>query len=168
MAMSSSAVLTCDASQSGYGAHLTFGSDRKFCSGMWSSFERAKSSSFRELMAIFLALKSFQSFIMGKKVKIFSDNQNVVRIVHNGSSVAHLQQIAVDIFSFCLTNSVSFQTQWIPRAENELADYLSRIVDPDDWMLSPDLFKLIANMWDPFDVDRMACSYNSHLPRFNS
>ena len=106
MAMSSSAVLTCDASQSGYGAHLTFGSDRKFCSGMWSSFERAKSSSFRELMAIFLALKSFQSFIMGKKVKIFSDNQNVVRIVHSGSSVAHLQQIAVDIFSFCLTNSV--------------------------------------------------------------
>ena len=166
--LSSSAVLTCDASQSGYGAHITFGSDRKFCSGMWSSFERAKSSSFRELMVIFLALKSFQSFIMGKKVKIFSDNQNVVRIVHNGSSVAHLQQIAVDIFSFCLTNSVSFQTQWIPRAENELADYLSRIVDPDDWMLSPDLFKLIANMWGPFDVDRMACSYNSHLPRFNS
>jgi len=109
-------------------------------------------------MAISLALKSFQSFIMGKKVKIFSDNQNVVRIVHNGSSVAHLQQIAVDIFSFCLTNSVSFQTQWIPRAENELADYLRRIVDPDDWMLSPDLFKLIANMWGPFDVDRMACS----------
>ena len=43
--LSFSAVLTCDASQSGYGAHLTFGSDRKFCSGMWSSFERAKSSS---------------------------------------------------------------------------------------------------------------------------
>ena len=63
---------------------------------------------------------------------------------------------------------MSFQTQWIPRAENELADYLSRVVDPDDWMLSPDLFKLIANMWGPFDVNRMACSYNSHLPRFIS
>ena len=63
---------------------------------------------------------------------------------------------------------MSFQTQWIPRAENELANYLSRIVDPDDWMLSPDLFKLIANMWGPFDVDRISCSYNSHLPRFNS
>ena len=57
MAMSSSAVLTCDASQSGYGAQLTFGSDRKFCSGMWSSFERGKSSSFRELTAIFLVKK---------------------------------------------------------------------------------------------------------------
>ena len=103
---------------------------------MWSLFERAKSSSFRELMAIFVALKSFQSLIMGKKVKIFSDNQNVVRIVHNGSIVAHLQQIAVDIFSFCFTNSVSLKTQWILRAENELADYLSRLVDPEDWMLS--------------------------------
>ena len=42
---------------------------------------------------------------------------------------------------------MSFQTQWIPRAENELADYVSRIVDPDDWILSRDLFKLITNMW---------------------
>jgi hypothetical protein len=79
-----------------------------------------------------------------------------------------LQQIAVDIFSFCMTNCVSFQTQWIPRAENELADYLSCIVDPDDWMLSPDLFKSIADKLGPFDVDRMACHYNSQLPRFNS
>ena len=101
---------------------------------MWSSVERAKSSSFLELLAVYLALKSFQNFIIGKKVKIFSDNQNVVRIVRAGSSIIHLQQIAVDIFSFCRTNSMSFQAQWIPRGDNELADYLSRVVDPDDWM----------------------------------
>ena len=65
----------------------------------------------------------------------------------------HLQQIAVDIFSFCMTNSVSFQAQWIPRGDNELANYLSRIVDPDDWMLHPHLFKLITFKWGPFDVD---------------
>ena len=117
---------------------------------MWSSVDRAKSSSFRELLAVYLALKSFQNFIIGKKVKIFSDNQNVVRIVHAGSSIIHLQQIAVDIFSFCMTNSVSFQAQWIPRGDNELADYLSRIVDPDDWMLHPDLFKLITFKWGAF------------------
>ena len=82
------------------------------------------SSSYRELMAVLLVLKGFQSFIAEKEVTIFSDNQNVVRIVHNGSSVGHLQRIAVDIFSFCLSNNVSFQAQWIPRAENQLADYL--------------------------------------------
>lgn len=129
---------------------------------MWSSVERAKSSSFRELLAVYLALKSIQNFIIRRKVKIVSDNQNVVRIAHAGSRVTHLQHIAVDIFSFCMTNSVSFQAQWIPRADKELADYLSRIVDPDDWMLHPDLLNL-----GPFHVDRMACSYNTHLPRFS-
>jgi len=38
-------------------------------------------------MAVLLALKIF---IAEKKVTIFSDNQNVVRIVHNGSSVGYL------------------------------------------------------------------------------
>ena len=132
--LSFNVVLTCDASESGYGAHISFGGEQRFCSAMWSSVERAKSSSFHELMAAYLALKSFQNFISGKKVKIYADNQNVVHIVHAGSSIIHLQQIAVDIFSFCMTNSVSFQAHWIPRGANELADYLSRIVDPDDWM----------------------------------
>ena len=81
---------------------------------MWSSVERAKSSSFRQLLAVYLALKSFQNFIIVKKVKIFSDNKNIVRIVHAGSSIIHLQQIAVDIFSFCTTKSVSLQAHWIP------------------------------------------------------
>ena len=71
--LSSSVVLTCDASESGYGAHISFGGERRFCSGMWSFVERAKSSSFRELLAVDLALKSFQHFIIGKKVTIVSD-----------------------------------------------------------------------------------------------
>ena len=100
--LSSSVVLTCDASESGYGAHISFGGERRFCSGMWSFVERAKSSSFRELLAVDLALKSFQHFVIGKKVTIVSDNQNFVGIVHAGSSVTHLHQIAVDIFSFCM------------------------------------------------------------------
>ena len=101
--LSSSVVLTCDASESGYGAHISFGGEQRFCSRMWGSVERAKSFSFRELLAVYLALKSFQNFVMGKKVKIFSDNQYFVRIVHAESSVTHLQQIAVDTFSFSMT-----------------------------------------------------------------
>ena len=125
-------------------------------------------SSYRELMAVLFALKSVQSFIAEKKVTIFSDNQNVVRIAHNASSVGHLQRIDVDIFSLCMSNKVSFQAQWIPTAENKLADYLNRIVDPDDWLLSPKLFRLIVDKGGPFHVDRMASHHNSHLPRFNS
>ena len=142
--LSFNVVLTCNASESGYGAHISFGGEQRFRSGMWSSVEQAKSSSFCELMAVCLALKSFQNFFSGKKVKIFSDNQNIVRIVHAGSSIIHLQQIAVDIFSFCMTNSVSFQAQWIPRGANELADYVSCIVDPDDRMTAVTILICLA------------------------
>jgi len=147
---------------------LVFYNEQKFSSGMWNELQRCMSSSYQKLMAVLLALKSFQSFIAKKKVTIFSDNQNVVRIVHNGSSVCHLQHKAAYNFSFSVSNNVSFQAQWIPRAQNQLADYLSRIVDPDDWLLSPALFRLIVDKWDPFQVDRMASHHNSHLPRFNS
>ena len=57
---------------------------------------------------VYLALKSFQNFVIGKKVKIFSHNQNFVRIVHAGSSVTHLQQIAVKIFRFSMTKQRVF------------------------------------------------------------
>ena len=69
--LSSSAVLTCDASETGYGAHVVFYNERKFCSGMWNELQGCMSSSYRELMAVLLALKSFQSFIAEKKVTIF-------------------------------------------------------------------------------------------------
>ena len=35
--LSSSATLTCDASGSGYGAHLAIGHVRHFCSGVWNA-----------------------------------------------------------------------------------------------------------------------------------
>ena len=69
--LSSSAVLTCDASETGYGAHVVFYNERKFCSGMWNELQRCMSSSYWELMAVLLALKSFQSIIAEKKVAIF-------------------------------------------------------------------------------------------------
>ena len=98
--LSSSATLTCDASGSGYGAHLAIGHVRHFCSGVWNAFERVHSSTYRELMAVYLALKSFVNFLENAKVMIFSDNENVVRIIHCGSSVAPLQRVALDVFIF--------------------------------------------------------------------
>ena len=66
----SSAVLTCDASETGYGAHVVFfTTNGSFGSGMWNELQRCTSSSYRELMAVLLALKSFQNFIAQKKVR---------------------------------------------------------------------------------------------------
>ena len=44
-----------------------------------------------------------------------------------------LQGIALEIFSVCISKSIHLEMEWIPRAENGLADYYSRIEDYDDW-----------------------------------
>ena len=59
------------------------------------------------------------------------------------------------------------ETQWIPRAENKIADVLSKTIDLDDWQLSPELFAMLHRAWEPFTIDRFAASYNTQLPRFN-
>ena len=50
------------------------------------------------------------------------------RILMVGSSKPHLQQIAIDIFSACLSFDISLDWQWLPRKENARADLLSRFI----------------------------------------
>lgn len=60
------------------------------------------------------------------------------------------------------------EPEWIPRDQNRIADYLSRIVDFDDWGISSRTFQLIDARWGAQSVDRFANSSNAKLPRFNS
>ena len=55
------------------------------------------------------------------------------------------------------------EPEWIPRAENELADYFSRLIDFDDWMLHPAMFQILKNKWGAYTVDRFASRQNSQL-----
>ena len=50
----------------------------------------------------------------------------------------------------------------------ERADFLSRIVDYDDWYINPDVFAWLDLLWGPHTVDRFADYDNCQLPRFNS
>jgi len=88
-----------------------------------------------------LVLESFQNKLRNKRIRWFSDNQNVVRIVQCGSKQPHLQSEALSIFATCLKNNIRVEPEWIPRDENELVDYYSRIVDHDDYRLNPAIFQ---------------------------
>ena len=52
--------------------------------------------------------------------------------------------------------------------DNQVADYLSRIVDEDDWMVHPMIFHQLDELWGPHTVDRFANVNNRQLERFNS
>ena len=82
----------------------------------------------------------------------------------------HLQDIALDICKQCLNYNLSLDVEWIPRTENERADFINRIVDFDDWGtgISEDLFLYVDSLWGPHQIDWFANDDNHKLPVFYS
>ena len=130
-----------DASDFAFGGYLaTPGAEP--VGGMFSPADVDTSSTYRELKAVYYVLKSYASSLVHHRVKVFVDSMGACRILMVGSSKPHLQQIAVDIFSICLSFDISLDSQWLPREENARADLLSRFIDRDDWSLNPVVFSI--------------------------
>ncbi|XP_070536512.1 uncharacterized protein [Ptychodera flava] len=83
-----------DASAVGFGGYID-GECGTEMSGYWSTHESKKSSTWRELEAVYRVIQSFKGDLKGTTVKLLTDNQNVVRILRAGSRVAELQDIAI-------------------------------------------------------------------------
>ena len=130
----------------------------------WDSLQMNQSSTGRELPRVSFALKRFAHLLSGCDVKWFTDNQAVPSIVHSGSMKEHLHILALDIFQTAKDNKIDIEVEWIPRTQNERADYLSKIVDYDDWTVKDCYFHAVTSVWGPCSVDCFA-SYKK-LARF--
>ena len=106
--------------------------------------------------------------LRGYKVQWHTDNQNIVRVIERGSTKPDLQPLVEDIVYLCAENHVVVVPVWVPREQNQLADYLSKLTDVDDWGMSPDIFLWISTLRGPFTIDRFATWYNAKCLRFNS
>ena len=93
------------------------------------------------------------------RVRWFTDNQNVARILLVGSKKPLLQAIALEVFSLSVQYQIRLEP--VPRDLNEKADYLSRIIDYDDWQLRPLVFHELEKAWGPHSVDSFASFQNS-------
>ena len=45
---------------------------------------------------------------------------------------SRMQAITIEIFEVCMSFAIAMEIEWLPRSQNDKADYLSRIVDLDD------------------------------------
>jgi len=90
-------VVFSDASNTGFGGY-TAEHRGLIANGQWSKEEAQQSSTWRELRALRLVLESFGAKLQNKRIRWFTDNQNVVRIVLCGSKKPILQQEALAIF----------------------------------------------------------------------
>ena len=77
-----------------------------------------------------------------------------------------LHRLAVKISQFCAVHNTRLEVQWIPHTENERADNISRLIDFDDWQITPELFLRLDELWGPHTVDCVANFYTAKLPRF--
>ena len=110
------------------------------------------SSTFRELFAVKLVLHSYGKLLEGQAIQINSDNQAATTIIEIGSTKYHLQQLALEIFDFCLKHDIKLITRWIPRDLNRAADYYSKIKDTDSWGVDEESFEYIQSKFGPFQI----------------
>lgn len=132
----------------------------------WLPSEAVKSSTWRELCAVYRVLVSLVHVLGNQRVKWFTDNTGVCSIVAKGSMKPELQDLALRIFRFTMLNSIHLEVEWIPREQNERADYLSKIVEVDDWDISRNVLNMVQFKWGKLDTDYFASAHNAKLSRF--
>jgi hypothetical protein len=101
-------------------------------------------------------------------IKWFSDRQTACKIISVGSMRFDLHIIALKIFQICADNAIHLEIQWIPRTEIEKADFISRIIDIDDWQITRDCFEAIERLWGIHTVDCFANYYNKKVSKYFS
>ena len=156
-----------DASSTGFGGYIVDMGDT-VAQGLWDNSESRKSSTWRELKAVDLVLKSLAPKLSCRRTKWFTDNQAVAKIAESGSMKSELQSIALSISQTCLEHNIQLNMEWVPRSKNEKADKLSRIVDNDDWSVAGEVFHFFDRCWGTHSIDRFASYYNAKTVRFNS
>ena len=108
-------------------------------------------NTWRELSAIDFALQ-FTPLLQGSHIKWYTENQAAAKIVEVGSMKPDLYRIAISIFQKCLTHCIKLDIQWFPRTENQKADFISRIIDTDDWLATSynaKVPKYFSRFWSP-------------------
>ena len=130
--------------------------------------EAVQSSTWRELFAIFFALKYFDTNINSKHTCWQTDNYAGSIIVSSGSNKQHLQKLAESIYDLTVSRSIKLDVQWVPRKRNTIADTLSKMYDFEDWETTNALFKYLYNVLGPSTIDRFSDNKNSKTKGFNS
>ena len=85
-----------------------------------------------------------------------------------GSRTPDLQELVIDIFRLCIQHNIQLAPDWIPREENVVAHKISKSIDVDDYMLSPDIFAALDILWGPHTIDRFSSFKTRQIPRFCS
>uniref|UniRef100_A0A914VC37 Reverse transcriptase domain-containing protein n=1 Tax=Plectus sambesii TaxID=2011161 RepID=A0A914VC37_9BILA len=160
-------VITSDASNIGWGAAWRGQST----GGRWTNAEHPRHINFKELLAAFLALKSFLRDAADIHVLFQCDNSAAVAYLNKqgGTASRELSNLAVEIWEWCLERNISLQAIHLPGVLNTIADLESRSMrEASEWQLDPSLAQVLYERLLQCSVDLFATRNNAQLPLFFS
>ena len=96
------------------------------------------------------------------------DNHNIIDIIHKGSTKHDLQTLALHLYGLFVKKNLRLVPTWIPREENKLADYFSRLNDTDNFSIDYQSFNFIQKKLGVCTIDRFADERIQKLRRINS
>ena len=164
---SPSVVLTTDASELGWGAHL----EDQTAADMWSEQERLLHINHLELLSVFKALQAFEPRIRRKLILVKTDNSTVVSYINRqgGTRSPSLCLATWELLKWCVQRRTSLQASHLAGEKNTLADALSRgRIIPTEWSIHPSIVKQVFNILGFPHVDLFASHLNNKLPFFCS
>ncbi|XP_060750593.1 uncharacterized protein LOC132862550 [Tachysurus vachellii] len=166
-AVSSRITLTTDASLKGWGATLM----GRTVNGAWPPQLVHEHINYLELLAVWLALKHFLSFLRGRHVLVKTDNTTVVAYINRqgGTRSLQLHRLATKLIVWCDTRLLSLRATHVPGILNRGADLLSR-GNPlyGEWKLHPQVVSQIWQRYGQAAVDLFASRENAHCPLYFS
>jgi hypothetical protein len=128
-------------------------------------------STWQELSTARLVLQSFNRSgeLSGTSVLLCMDNQGACHIVNKGGSTdPELHAVSKSVFWYSYEQDIELRAEWVPRERNQYADMLSKLVDPDDFMLAPAAFQRLHSKYGPFTKDLFASHTSTQLPAYYS
>ena len=156
-----------DASLKGWGAS----SQGRSTGGPWTAEESKQHINYLELLAAFLALRSFVGNKEGLSILLLLDNVTAIAFINRmgGTHSVRLSDLAVEIWNWCIHKNITIHAEHLPGLENVRADWESRhITDSSDWRLHRDVFQQLESREGPFSIDLFASRTNTQLPLYCS
>ena len=158
-------ILTTDASTTGWGATLE---GQATAHGFFSPEIQVRSSNYRELYAVYLALCAFKEKINGQHILLWTDNITTMYYINGqGGPHKHLNKLTKLIFWEVKECHTSLRSLHLPGDLNTRVDELSRLNPVTEWSHTRRPFSN-SRTSGVHTVDRFATSHNSQLPRYNS
>ncbi|XP_031549386.1 uncharacterized protein LOC116286930 [Actinia tenebrosa] len=128
--------------------------------GPWSPEEAGKHINYLEMLAIKLALESFENKVSHKHVKLMVDNMTAVTILSNmGSSHSwELNELNIEIWEWCIKREIWLTLAHVPGVNNVIADRESRLKRREiEWTLNQTLFEEGSKRLSVKPQNRLIC-----------